>query len=140
MTTNPDEIRAEIERTRANLSNDVDALTEQANPKNIARRQVDKVKDRGVGIKDRIMGSAADVQDAVSDKLHDATSSVQGAVAGVSDKVHHAGDVVGDKVHQTGDAVSDKGAPHGRPGVLDGWQPVRRSVQCPAERPSARSG
>ena len=47
MTTSndPDEIRADIERTRAALSDDVDALTDTANPKNIAKRQVDKAKD-----------------------------------------------------------------------------------------------
>ena len=38
MTTssNPEEIRAEIERTRANLSDDVNALTHEANPKAMA--------------------------------------------------------------------------------------------------------
>ena len=55
MTTSndPDEIRAEIEQTRAALSDDVDALTDTANPKNIAKRQVDKAKDAVVGVKER---------------------------------------------------------------------------------------
>ena len=46
MTTSsdPDEIRADIERTRAELSHNVDSLADTANPKNIADRQVDKVK------------------------------------------------------------------------------------------------
>ena len=46
MTTSsdPEQIRAEIEQTRSSLSNDVDALADQANPRNIARRQVDTVK------------------------------------------------------------------------------------------------
>ena len=40
MTTSsdPDEIRAEIEQTRARLSDDVDRLGESAAPKNVARR------------------------------------------------------------------------------------------------------
>ena len=64
MTTSndPDEIRAEIERTRAALSDDVDALTDTANPKKIAQRQVDKAKDAVVGVKDRVMGSADDAR------------------------------------------------------------------------------
>ena len=47
MTTSndPDEIRADIERTRAALSNDVDELADAVRPQNVARRQVDKVKD-----------------------------------------------------------------------------------------------
>jgi hypothetical protein len=46
MTTSndPDEIRADIERTRAALSDDVDDLAESVKPKNVAQRQVDKVK------------------------------------------------------------------------------------------------
>ena len=68
MTTSsdPEEIRREIERTRANLSGDVDALADQANPKNIARRQVENVKDsisdKGNDLKDKIMGVASDVE------------------------------------------------------------------------------
>ena len=74
----PEEIRAEIERTRANLSNDVDALADQANPKNIAKRKVDDIKDKGIGLKDRIMGSASDAVETVTDKAHDVADKVTG--------------------------------------------------------------
>ena len=62
MTTSndPDEIRADIERTRATLSNDVDDLAESVKPKSVARRQVDKVKDAAGSLKDRVMGSDDD--------------------------------------------------------------------------------
>ncbi len=78
-TSDPDAIRADIERTRAELSHNVDELTDTANPKNVANRQVDKMKDAVVGVKDKIMGSedptdrggirdgAADIGNAVSD-------------------------------------------------------------------------
>jgi gas vesicle protein len=98
MTSNPDEIRAEIERTRANLSDDVNALADEANPKNIARRQVDKVKDGAVSVKDRIMGTASDVAEAASDK-----------VSALGDKASAVGDRAGDRTAAVGDAVS--GAP-----------------------------
>ena len=45
ISNDPDEIRADIERTRGTLSNDVDDLAESVKPKSVARRQVDKVKD-----------------------------------------------------------------------------------------------
>ena len=47
MTTSndPDEMRTDIERTRAALSDDVDELADAVRPQNVARRQVDKVKD-----------------------------------------------------------------------------------------------
>ena len=62
MTTSndPDEIRADIERTRAALSDDVDDLAESVNPKNVAQRQVDKVKEAASNVKDRVMGSDDD--------------------------------------------------------------------------------
>src|SRR5215216_4439656 len=47
MTNDPDQIRAEIERTRENLSSNVNALADEVNPKNIAHRQVDKVSSVG---------------------------------------------------------------------------------------------
>lgn len=59
----PDRIRADIERTRAELSGNVDALTDTANPANIAGRQVDKVKDAARSVRDRIMGSPDDQTD-----------------------------------------------------------------------------
>lgn len=65
-TNDPEQIRADIERTRAALSNDVDSLTDQANPKNIAQHQVDKAKDRATGLKDKVMGSASDSASSVS--------------------------------------------------------------------------
>ena len=42
-------LRAEIARTRAELSDNVDTLTDTANPKNIAHRQADKVKGAARG-------------------------------------------------------------------------------------------
>jgi vacuolar-type H+-ATPase subunit H len=62
MTTSndPDEIRRDIERTRAQLSNDVNALADEAKPGNVAKRQVDKAKGSARDLKDRIMGSAED--------------------------------------------------------------------------------
>ena len=68
MTTsnNPDELRTEIEQTRAQLSQDVNALGEAVTPGAIARRQVDKVKGTGVGVKDKVMGSAEDTRTSLS--------------------------------------------------------------------------
>ena len=40
----PEELRANIERTRSALSSDVNALTEEVKPSAVARRQVDKVR------------------------------------------------------------------------------------------------
>ncbi len=87
-TNDPDEIRAEIERTRAALSNDVDTLTETANPKNIAKRQVDSAKDAVVGLKDRVFGSDA------ADAVRGSAGSVKDAAGSVKDRAGAVGDAV----------------------------------------------
>ena len=79
----PDEIRADIERTRYNLSNDVDAMAEKVTPSNVAQRQVDKVRDAVGGamdnVRDRVMGTADDVGSDLSYRAQDAKYSVQSA-------------------------------------------------------------
>jgi ElaB/YqjD/DUF883 family membrane-anchored ribosome-binding protein len=90
MTTSqdPDEIRADIERTRAAVSDDVNRLADTANPKNVARRQVDKVKGAAADLKDRVMGSDSDdYSPSAADTLRDKASSTRQAVGEAPDKV-----------------------------------------------------
>jgi cell division septum initiation protein DivIVA len=67
MSTEPDEIRADIERTRAELSSDVDALTDKVSPSQAARRQADRLRSAATSVKDRVVGAASDGTSAVSD-------------------------------------------------------------------------
>ncbi|HEX8078738.1 MAG TPA: DUF3618 domain-containing protein [Jatrophihabitans sp.] len=76
MSNDPDQIRAEIEQTRANLSNDVNTLTDTVTPSNVAKRQVDKARAGVVGVKERVMGSAADLGSSASDKASNMTGTV----------------------------------------------------------------
>jgi Protein of unknown function (DUF3618) len=94
-SNDPDEIRADIERTRAALSDDVDDLAESVKPKNVAGRQVGKVKEAASNLKDRVMGSDDD----------DYSGS---AVGTVGDKASSAKDAVADKAYAARDAVTDK--------------------------------
>jgi Protein of unknown function (DUF3618) len=87
-TNDPDEIRADIERTRAELSDNVDALADTANPKNIAKRQAGRVKQAAVGVKEHIMGSSDDDTD--SGRLGDAKYAVQDKASAVGDAVSNA--------------------------------------------------
>jgi hypothetical protein len=92
MTNDPDQIKADIEATRAELSRDVDALAETVRPANVVQRQKDKVTSKVFGAKDSVMGSAASAKD-----------SVMGSAG-------HAHSASGDVLHSAGDAVSS--APH----------------------------
>lgn len=77
MSTDPNMIRYDIEQTRVELSEDVDALADKVNPQKIARRQTDKVGSAFTRVKDRLMGTADDVRHTGSS----AASSVGDAVS-----------------------------------------------------------
>ncbi len=83
----PDEIRNDIERTRRELGQDVDALADKVNPGKAAQRQTEKVRRAATRLKDRVMGTASDVVD-------DAQSAVG-----------HAGEVVADAPHRVATAT-----------------------------------
>lgn len=83
MSETPEEIRARIDRTRSNVSEDVDALAEKVSPSSMVNRQTERVKGAVGDIKDRIFGS---------------DDSDPGAVG-------RAGENIGDKVGQVGDDV-----------------------------------
>ena len=85
-SNDPDQIRADIERTRAELSYNVDTLGDTVNPSNIAGRQVDKAKDKVRTIRDSIMGAPDDPYDdgragALKSKVSDGASAVGDAVS-----------------------------------------------------------
>src|SRR5215207_2229535 len=99
VSNDPDEIRADIERTRAELSDNVDALADTANPKNIAKRQASRVRQAAVGVKEHIMGSSDDPYDsgrvgeakyAVQEKAADAKYALQDKASSVGDAVSNA--------------------------------------------------
>jgi len=70
-TSDPDAIRADIERTRAGLSQDVNALGEAVSPGNVARHQVNKVAGAAGSLKDRVMGSAEGATSSAGDTASD---------------------------------------------------------------------
>src|SRR6187549_2825574 len=100
MTKDADQIREEIRVTRGDLSSNVNALTESVRPGNVARRQVDKVRDAAVSTKDRVMGAAPDLSSAkgsASSTVGDAKATVAGAAASASDAVTSSPQVVRSK-------------------------------------------
>jgi ElaB/YqjD/DUF883 family membrane-anchored ribosome-binding protein len=83
MSTDPDLIRADIERTRTNLSDDVNALADQVNPKNVVRRKTQRVTGAVGSLKEFVMGTASQAQSSAGDAVHsvgDAAASAPVAV------------------------------------------------------------
>ena len=75
----PDVIRSDIERTRRELGQDVDALADKVNPGKMAQRQTDKVRRAATRLKDRVMGTASDVVDSTQDAVGHAGEAVADA-------------------------------------------------------------
>ena len=106
MTQNdPEVLRAEIARTRAELSDNVDTLTDTANPKNIAHRQTNKVKSAARGVRDHLMGAPDDPHDSgtlgeradtVKDRADSVKDRASGALGSAQDRASGALDTVTD--------------------------------------------
>jgi len=80
-TTNndPDAIRAEIDRTRGRLSEDVDVLTESVRPSSVAKRTASRATGRAGRLKDSVMGTAHDTTSVGADRAHDVAEGMKGA-------------------------------------------------------------
>ena len=81
MTNDPEQIRADIEATRSDLSRNVDALAQTVRPGNVAARQKDKVTAAVFGAKDKASSAVFGAKDAVVDTVDQVTSSAGGAIS-----------------------------------------------------------
>ncbi len=109
MSTDPDQIRAEIDQTQRELSADVDALTEKISPPRIAERQVQRTRMAMTNMKDKIMGSTAHgtsngyqtagsaspgMGDTISSKASAARDTAASAASSAADTARSAPDMV----------------------------------------------
>ena len=110
----PDQIRREIERTQANLSTDVNALTEKVTPIRIVERRVDRAKDTAARLKDKVMGSDSGPTSRTGTQAGRAVQGVAGSVA--------------DTASSTASSISDT-ASTAASAVQEAPQAVRRQTQ-----------
>ena len=92
----PDEIRREIEQTRARLSSDVDAVAEKVSPSAVIDRQTNRLKEGLSNMKDKIMGTDETAAVPADERggLHGAADQAQRVVGDVQDRAAQvAGDV-----------------------------------------------
>jgi hypothetical protein len=111
--SDPDEIRRQIDRTQAHLSQNVDALTEKVTPGKIVERRLDRARDTATRLKDKVMGTnplssssstgsgqqhigggirdtAAQAADRVTDTASTAASTVQDTASSAASTVQDA--------------------------------------------------
>jgi gas vesicle protein len=103
-SSDPEQIRRDIERTQSTLSTDVDALTDKVSPSRIAQRRVDRVRGTANRWKDKVMGS-----DPYSGGTH--VSGTYGTDPSVSDRAQHlagsASDTISSTAQSAASTVSD---------------------------------
>jgi len=105
MSTDPDQIRSEIDQTQRELSADVDALTEKLTPSRIVERRVRRTRTTMTNMKDRIMGSTSDAYqtagtasssmgETVSSKASAARDTAASTASSAADAARSAPDMV----------------------------------------------
>jgi gas vesicle protein len=98
MSTDPDQIRSEIDQTQRELSADVDALTEKISPPRIVERRVQRTREAMTNVKDKIMGSTSDV-------YQTAGSATSGVAQSVGDRASSARDTATGMASSAADTV-----------------------------------
>ena len=73
MSNDPEQIRREIERTRSELSDNVNALGDKVHPGSIAERQVVCVRGAAISVKDAVQGSAGTAAGTAGEAVADAS-------------------------------------------------------------------
>lgn len=88
MTTEPEQLRRDIEQTQRGLSADVNALAEKVTPRRMVQRRMDHARRAVTTIKDKVMGSSAsNATGAVPDTMSSSASSVTGGMSSAASAV-----------------------------------------------------
>jgi hypothetical protein len=117
----PEQLEREIERTRAKLGADIDALEEKVNPKKVAHRQVETAKGKAAELKDKVVeaagvakekvaGAAGDAKDKVAEVNDKATGSSTPDTYPTGRSDRSSGGGIGQKVAGVAGTVKEKAA------------------------------
>jgi gas vesicle protein len=92
MTSDPDQIRGNIEQTQLNLSADVNALSDKVSPPKIVGRRVQQTRSAVTNVKDRIMGGTAEHTSNLGGTVSSSASSAKDTLSSTASS---AADAVG---------------------------------------------
>ncbi|MCX4388932.1 DUF3618 domain-containing protein [Micromonospora peucetia] len=108
MSTDPDQIRREIEATRSNLSSDVDALAYKVSPARIVDDRKQRARNALQNVRDKVMGSASDLGHSTKHGAHVVGDHASSAASTVSDKAHSAASTVSDAAQRAPHVIRQK--------------------------------
>lgn len=100
MSTDPDQIRREIEATRNNLSSDVDALAYKVSPSRIVDDRKQRARGALRNVRDKVMGTASDLGHAGGHAAHSVTDRASTAASSVGHAAQSAASSVQDAAHR----------------------------------------
>ncbi|SCL41954.1 Protein of unknown function [Micromonospora pallida] len=108
MSTDPDQIRREIEATRNNLSSDVDALAYKVSPSRIVDDRKQRARDALQNVRDKVMGTASDLGHTGGHAAHSVTDRASSAASSVGHAAHSAASSVQDAAHRAPQTLRHK--------------------------------
>ena len=79
MGQDTDELKRDIEDTRAGMTETLDAIGDRVSPGRIVERRKNRIRASVHDLRDRVMGSASDAQHGVTDAAHGAADAVKHA-------------------------------------------------------------
>lgn len=90
MTSDPDQIRRDIEQTRAELRSDVDALGQKVAPRQVIGRRTERTKKMFGTAKEKVMGTPTRARRAVGDQMSAAADTASSAASAAASTVSDA--------------------------------------------------
>jgi len=79
MGQSTDELRRDIEYTRADMTETVDAIEDRIRPGRVIQRQKNRMSDRWYDVRDRVMGTATDMQESMGQTAGEMTDTIKDA-------------------------------------------------------------
>ena len=137
MGSTPDQVRADIERTRSELSADVDQLVDRTSPRRITRRRVGRAQAALRGARDRLMG----VPSATMESAQQTGRSVRESAGDTAESAKHAAGQAVDAVQSAPQAAMRQ--TQGNPlaaGVIAFGGGLLAASLLPTSRPERQAG
>ena len=92
MTSDPNRIRRDIERTQDDLGSNVDALTDRMDPRQVVRHRKERARGAWQRVKENVMGSAQEARQTSGSRMSAASSTAQERMHGMQERMHDMGE------------------------------------------------
>ncbi|MEO3749384.1 DUF3618 domain-containing protein [Streptomyces sp. B6B3] len=99
MGTSPERLRAEIDETRARLTDELDRLADHVSPRRAAGRQGERLRGAASGLRSRMPGGDGQGTEQMRGRARHASQSMRGAAGQAGEAARHA---PGRAAHQAG--------------------------------------